>query len=573
MNPTLKRRRALVAASLSFFVLLTAVFAAPAFFTQKRGNARQQKNANTATTKKQPAALETKATKKDARTPPPSPAPKPDAPATTQEAREADAALGREITRLIEEGDFAQARWGVSVVSLRDGRVVYARDARRLFTPASNMKLFATAAALDLLGADYRWRTSVYAAAGPDAQGTIAGDLVLYGRGAPDLSSRVRKGAPEAHLSRLAEELKRRGVRRVRGGVVGDESYFRGETLGDGWQWNDVQWYYGAEVSALSIDDNEITLTLAPADKEGEQAKVRLTPPSDYVRVTNDMNMVKRGERSTIGITRTPDSNEVRVWGDFPSGASPYGVRLSVHRPALWAARLFRDALRARGIEVEGEARLRDARTRRETKEFDVEQSVELASVSSRPLVEVVRETNKKSLNLQAELLLRTIGAELGDKLAPLPDPQRARQRNADTAGLAVIGRWLKERAGVEAGELAMHDGSGLSRLNLVTPESFTRLLAWMAQTPSAGAFRASLPNRDGTLEYRLRNAGAAAERIHAKTGTLTYINSLSGYADTAGGEPLAFSIICNDETGRDSSVRILDAIAALIASHPDAKR
>lgn len=570
MNPTLKRRRALVAASLPVIVLLTAVFAAPDFFTQKRGNTREQKNANTATTKKQTTNVETK---KDARTTP-APTPKPAAAAvtTTQEVREADAALGREITRLIEEGDFAQARWGVSVVSLRDGRVLYARDAQRLFTPASNMKLFATAAALDLLGADYRWRTSVYAAAEPDAQGIITGDIVLYGRGAPDLSSRTRKGVPEAHLARLADELQRRGVRRVRGAVVGDETYFRGEALGDGWLWNDVQWYYGAEVSALTIDDNEITLTLAPAHKEDEPAQARLMPPSDYVRVVNDMNMVKRGERSTIGITRTPDSNEVRVWGDFPAGASAYSVRLSVHRPALWAASLFRDALRARGITVEGEARLRDSRTRREAKEFDVAQSVELASVMSRPLVEVVRETNKKSLNLQAELLLRTIGAELGDKLAPLPDPQRARPRNADAAGLAVVGRWLQERAGVETGALALHDGSGLSRLNLVTPETFTRLLAWMARTPSAGAFRASLPNRDGTLEYRLRNAGAAAARIHAKTGTLSYVNSLSGYADSADGEPLAFSIICNDETGRAPSARILDAIAALIASHPDAK-
>ncbi|HYY59192.1 MAG TPA: D-alanyl-D-alanine carboxypeptidase, partial [Pyrinomonadaceae bacterium] len=148
--------------------------------------------------------------------------------------------LANNIDRAINESEFASARWGIYVGSLRDGRVLYARNADRPITPASNMKVYTTAVALDLLGADYRWRTSVYAASAPDAGGTIAGDIILYGRGAPDFASETKRGRT-ASLGQLADDLYARGVRRVRGQVIGDESYFRGEALGDGWLWNDVQ--------------------------------------------------------------------------------------------------------------------------------------------------------------------------------------------------------------------------------------------------------------------------------------------------------------------------------------------
>ena len=439
------------------------------------------------------------------------------------------------------------------VASLRDGRAVYARDAERTFTPASNMKLYSTAVALDLLGADYRWRTSVYAASAPGAGGTIDGDIVLYGRGAPDLAARTSRGRPVAHLAELADALYRRGVRRVRGAVVGDESYFRGEPLGDGWLWSDVQWYYGAEVSALSIDDNEITLDITPAAKPDAPAELKLTPATDYVRIINDTLTRERTTPTTIGVTRGLSDNEVRVWGEFPAGGRGFGARLAVHRPAQWAAQLFRDALRARGIAVDGAARASDARVRA-AERLAPERAVELAAVTSRTLGEVARETNKASLNLQAELILRTLGKERGAD-APDPDPQKMRVRNDDVAGLAVVRRWL-EAAGVETSNLALHDGSGLSHLNLVTPAATVKLLSRMAASQRAAVFRDSLPvaGRSGTLRSRLR--GTTAERIVAKTGTLTHITSLSGYATAANGETLAFSILCNDATNLQQSAR-----------------
>ncbi|HEX7173904.1 MAG TPA: D-alanyl-D-alanine carboxypeptidase/D-alanyl-D-alanine-endopeptidase [Pyrinomonadaceae bacterium] len=483
---------------------------------------------------------------------------------TAEETRKGDAALTAELDRQIDERGPAAARWGISVVSLRDGRVLYERDAGRLFTPASVMKVYTTAVALDTLGADYRWRTSVYAVSAPTAGGTIEGDLVLYGRGAPDLTSRDTRAGP-SQLDELAEQLRRRGVRRVRGDVVGDESYFRGETLGEGWLWQDVQWYYGAEPSALTVDGNEITVSVAPGANTDDPVEVKTVPPTDYLRVTNDMRTVERGGRPRIGITRGLSSNDVRVWGEFPAGGPPYGVRLSVHRPALLAARLLRAALRSRGIEVAGEARSVDARVP-EDERLDSDRAVELAHVLSRTLGEVVRETNKESVNLDAELILRAVGRERGDT-APAADERRTRQRDTVVAGLAVVRRWL-EGAGLDTEPLALHDGSGLSRFDLVTPEATARLLAHISKTPSAAVFRDSLPvsGRDGTLQGRLRQADPP---IEAKTGTLVYVNGLAGYATTADGERLAFAIFCNDKTESQSSLRAIDAVALTLTRYP----
>ena len=264
---------------------------------------------------------------------------------------------------MIDDGELASARWGVSVVSLKDNRVVYERNGDKLFTPASNMKLFPTAVALEFLGADYRWRTSVYATTSPDAAGTVNGDLVLYGRGAPDLTAVARANAENRNsLDQLASDLYNRGVRRIRGNVIGDESYFRGNPLGDGWQWNDVQWYYGAEASALSINHNETSVNVLPPENRETPPVIRVGDSTGYVTVENKMVVGAAGERMTVGIQRGLSDNVVRVWGTFPSGSKGFGARLSVHKPALWAAKMFLDALKARGITVDGQALTRECK-------------------------------------------------------------------------------------------------------------------------------------------------------------------------------------------------------------------
>ncbi len=472
--------------------------------------------------------------------------------------------LGRRINSAIDESEFAAARWGISVVAMSDGTTLYQRDAGKLFTPASNMKIYTTGVALDLLGADYRWRTSVYAKTQPDESGTIRGDLTLYGRGAPDLSSRsqdVNKGS----LAKLADDLYGRGVRRVEGNLIGDDSYFRGDSLGDGWQWTDMQWYFGAEASALSVNENQIDVNLVPSSKTEEPPIAKTSDAENYVTVENRMVTGKQGVRTTIGLHRGLSDNNIQVWGEFAPGSKGFGARVSVHNPALWAAKMFLDQLETRGIAVAGQAQARDSR-HPQTQRFDPSQAVELAVATSQPLSEIAKKTNKESNNLYAELILRTLGRERGEMLG---HPQQiGRERGDDETGLAVIRLWLM-RAGISTDVIALHDGSGLSRLNLVTPESTVRLLLSLAKTASSQTFRQSLPisGRDGTLGGRLKTV---SDRVSAKTGSLTYSHSLSGYLTTAEGKQLAFSILCNDQTSRGNATHLIDQITALLAAFPD---
>jgi D-alanyl-D-alanine carboxypeptidase/D-alanyl-D-alanine-endopeptidase (penicillin-binding protein 4) len=472
--------------------------------------------------------------------------------------------LAGRIDNVINESELAAARWGISVISMSDGSTVYQRNGDKLFTPASNMKIYTTGVALDLLGADYRWHTSVYANAQPDHNGRISGDLIIYGRGAPDLVANS-KAENRGSLAKLADDLYARGVRSVSGNVIGDESYFRGDPLGDGWQWTDLQWYFGAEASALSINGNEIDVNFVPAGKTGEAPVVRTNDTENYVTVQNRMAAVERSGRPTIGVQRGLSDNNIEVWGEFAPGTKGFGARLSVHKPALWAAKLFVRALKTRGIQVDGQTLSRDSHLP-PSQRFDPSHSIELAFVESQPLSEVAKKTNKESINLYAELILRTLGRERGE-MAALPDAV-GRERGDDEAGLAVVRVWLA-RAGISTSHLALHDGSGLSRLDLVTPETSARLLLALSRTNAGRVFKESLPvaGRDGTLAGRLKTI---TDKVSAKTGSLTYDNSLSGYLTTSRGQLLAFSIMCNDQTGRGDSIQLIDQIVALLTAFPD---
>jgi len=471
--------------------------------------------------------------------------------------------LASRIDSVIDESN-GVARWGISVVSMVDGSKFYERDGDKLFTPASNMKIYTTGVALDLLGVDYRWRTSVYANSQPDASGRVNGDLILYGRGSPDLVADSKDG-DQGSLAKLADDLYARGVRRVSGNVIGDESYFRGNSLGDGWQWTDLQWYFGAEASALSVNGNEVDINFAPAGKAGEST-VRTSDTESYVTVQNRMSAAADSSvQPTIGVYRGLSDNNIEVWGEFAPGSKGFGARLSVHDPALWAAKLFGRALKTRGIQVDGQTLSRNSRVP-PSQRFDPSHSVELAFVQSQPMGEIAKKTNKESNNLFAELILRTLGRERGE-MSPSPNGM-GRERGDDESGLAVIRLWL-ERSGISTTHLALHDGSGLSRLDLVTPETSARFLLALSKTNVGPAFRESLPiaGHDGTLAGRLKTV---ANNVSAKTGSLTYDNSLSGYLTTSKGQLLAFSIMCNDQTGSVNSIRLIDQIVALLAANPD---
>jgi D-alanyl-D-alanine carboxypeptidase/D-alanyl-D-alanine-endopeptidase (penicillin-binding protein 4) len=456
--------------------------------------------------------------------------------------REEDVALAKKIDESIDKSEFANARWGVFVISLKDGRVLAARDAQKLFTPASVQKIVTSVVALDKLGADFRWQTRVFSKANIE-NGTLGGDLILYGQGAPDLS--------DEGIENLVSQLKSKGLQKVKGGIVGDESYFTGDAIGDGWAWNELQWYYGAEASALSINKNLVNVSLQ-AD-----GKPKVEPATDLVELSGTVAALQNGETESVGVKRGLGNNKIYVWGEGKN----LDARVAVENPALWSAKILKDALVKNGIEVEGDAKSADWKTENK---FDPEGAPPLASVESQTLGEIVRRMNKDSVNLYAELILRTLGKKFGAD-APDENPRARKTRGDDSAGTSVIKKWLAENGASFQETEAIKDGSGLSRLNFVTPETIGRALVAGNQIKAAEVFRNSLPvaGTDGTLRGRL---GGVSGKILGKTGSLMYVNSLAGYARRAD-ETLAFVILCNNETRKADSSVLIDRIAALLVN------
>jgi len=467
--------------------------------------------------------------------------------------------LRAEVKRLIDQPQFAPARWGIKVASLSSGRVIYEKSANELFMPASNMKLYTTAAALVRLGPNYRFITSLYSTAPPDASGAIKGDLILYGRGDPNISARFNAGNYTKPLEDLADRLIAAGIKRIEGDIIGDESYFKAERLGPGWEWDDLQWYYGAEVSALSIDDNSVDLTVEPAGEPGQPAVVTLGPENSYVTVINEVVTVKSGERRQIGIRRGLQDNRLEIWGTIPVNDPPFYRIIAVHDPAGFAASLLKSVLIRRGIAVSGSARSVGAR-QREKHPLDFSKLTELASLQSLPLSEIIKVINKVSQNLHAELLLRALGVLKGPG-----------DKDCAEAGVQVVKQFLAE-AGIDAKLLSIRDGSGLARQNLITPAATLQLLTFMSHHPYGDVFAASLPvaGVDGTLERRMKET-PAANNLHAKTGTLAYVSSLSGYLTTARGDKIAFSFMINNYTSSlKEATDVIDQVCALLAGYKE---
>lgn len=456
-----------------------------------------------------------------------------------------DVALAKKIDEIIDESALRNARWGIFVVSLKDGRVLAARDGRKLFNPASIQKTLTAIVALDKLGADFRWQTRVFAQNQIASDGVLDGDLTIYGEGAPDFD--------EAYLNDLVNQLQAKGLKQIKGNIIGDESYFKGDELGDGWTWNDLQWHYAAEASALTYRENQAGVY---TNGDGE-----LTASTDYLHVQNDLKPKEEGKKEAFGIKRGLADNEVYVWGNGEKASG----RLAVHNPALWTAKTFREVLEKKGIVVEGEAKSADWKTGNRPQ---IENMTELASVESKTLAEIVQRMNKRSVNIYAELILRTLGKKFGDT-APSDNLQLQEVRGDDSAGASVIKKFLTENK-VAAEEIQIHDGSGLSRLDFVTPEAFGRALIYAAQSNFAEVFKNSLPiaATDGTLGGRL---GKVKGDILAKTGSITYVNSLAGYANTEN-EVLAFVIIGNNITKKADSSAVIDAIATSLIKRPNEK-
>jgi len=497
-------------------------------------------------------------------------------------------ALRSDIESIIGQADFARAQWGVKVVSLATEKVLYAHNPEKYFSPASNTKLFTAALALNNLGPDYTIETSLYADRAPDTNGTLDSDLIIYGRGDPDFRAGLHSGDYRAALEPLAAALVKSGVKRINGDLIGDQSYFSGPPFGSGWEWDDFQWYYGAEVSALSINDNSLDLWVKPGPHVGAPARVQTGPATSVVTLMNRTTTVRPGGKRHIGVYRPVGENIIYVSGSMPMGDPGFVGYVAVHDPALLFASMLREVLAEHGVTVSGRTRSVDWKYR-EVAPIDKSKLKRLGSVFSRPLREIIKDTLKRSQNLYAQLLLLQVGAKLqservlsdsgnADRQAKNPNPVPL-QSNAvpqedepdvstEQYGLRAMKSFLQSIT--PAGSQLIEEGSGLAYRNEVSPDSIVNLLQYMSRHRYGDVFRESLPvaGVDGTLQSRMKGT-AAAGNLHAKTGTLAHVVTLSGYVTSVAGEPLVFSILLN---GTDSGSRIsgregVDKVAVLLAS------
>ena len=476
--------------------------------------------------------------------------------------RNVPSSLAESIDAYISQPRFAHAQWGIDVSSLDGGNTLYRRNADALFLPASNAKLYTSALALQTLGAVARFSTTLYTTAAPRADGTLTGDLVLYGGGDPSL------GNPEASpdwANRFAEALAARGARRIRGNLIADDTYFAGPLFGDGWEALDLQTDYGAQAGALGVRNNVVRVKAA---RDGARCcSMVVDPDHSGMRVVN-----LTGSTAPLGLYRPPGSDVLYATGSLRANQPRGSYALSVPDGALFAANLLRDALAQRGIALDGSAR---ALHWPEADATMANHPIEIASIASPPLSQLLMQMLKHSDNRYAQMLLQQVGVATA-RTGVCADRIEPPQTSAAWGSCAM--RAFLGRIGISNGEAMFNDGSGLSREDLVTPAATVKLLAWIARQPFANVLRDALPvaGIDGTLKYRMRD-GAATDNVQAKTGTLTHVYTLSGFVTDAAGERLAFSLMLNryqrptDAFGRNiqpSPQSDLDAIATMLAEH-----
>jgi D-alanyl-D-alanine carboxypeptidase/D-alanyl-D-alanine-endopeptidase (penicillin-binding protein 4) len=485
------------------------------------------------------------------------------APARTRDA------LAAHIDALVGQARFATASWGIKVVSLDTGRTLYARNADKLAVPASNAKLYTASLALDTFGSDHRIATSLYATAGADALGVLPGDLVLYGRGDPALGTDADGHATTAWADQLAAALAARGITRVRGALIADDTYFAGPPIGPGWEADDLQTDYATPASALSVQENTFTLRIDTA--HGSCCEATVDPAGAGVQVVDLGANPAPGDTTGIGLYRPPGSTQLFVYGGLSPGSAPRSYTLAVPDPALLAGNLLRDALARRGIAVDGGVRVTHWPQRDPA--LDGATRVHLADVASPPLADIVRHALKHSDNLYAQLMLLQVGAQTAAD-GTCADREQA-PPSTDDWGLCAL-RAMLRRIGIADDAALFEEGSGLSRKDLVTPSATVALLAWVRRQPFAAALYDALPvaGVDGTLRNRMHGT-AAAGNMRAKTGSLTYTYTLAGYVTDAAGEHLAFALMLDsyrrptDAGGHAPGPRAdLDAIATLLAGY-----
>lgn len=430
---------------------------------------------------------------------------------------------------IFNDPNFSNAHWGVLIQSLETGEYFYKRNENKLFMPASNLKLFTSSAGLVLLGDDYKFTTNIYKRGRMDGS-TLIGDIIVQGRGDPAISGRFYQNDVLKVFNDWADSLLELGIDEITGNIIGDDNEFDDQGLGEGWEWDYESHWYAAQSSAISFNDNCIDIVVT-ADALTEQSRIDINPYTKYAVIVNKVSVVKNDSVTSIDVYRERGTNVVTVFGTIRKSDS-LKTYVTVNNPTQYTMVVLKEVLESKGIVVGGFPLDVD----------DIPLPIDYNEISklfthySPNLKDIIKILNKNSQNFYAEQILKTIGLE---------------KENFGSAenGINVCNSVFQEM-GINPENMIMVDGSGLSRLNLVTPKQIVSLLNYMYQHKYYLPFYNSLPiaGVDGSLANRMKGT-KAENNIRAKTGFIGSVRSLSGYANTGDGEPVVFSIIANNFT------------------------
>jgi len=445
--------------------------------------------------------------------------------------------LAQRLDAILGDGQLASASAGVLVVRTASGEVVYEREPDRALMPASNMKIVTSLAALQYLGPAFRFTTTLCAEAAPNAQGWIVGDLYVRGSGDPTVT--------HEDLDTLAARLAALGVTRITGEVVADGSCFADPPLGRGWPASDETYAYSAQICGLSVDGNVVHAEATGGPEAGAPCALQLSPPSSHL--TLDPGCRTGGpDAGRPALLRRRAQNVLYTTGPVPAGGR-VSATVSMEAPDLYAAELLQQCLVERGLRVDGACR----------RGVTPPSAVPMAWHRSPPLRDLLAMMNVPSDNNMAESLLRALPLARGEP-------------GTGDEGTRILEEYLEE-VGVPTSPLRLSDGSGLSRLNLLTPRALVGLLVHAARSADLREpFVASLPvaGVDGTLRSRMLGT-AAAGRMRAKTGSLLGVCTLSGYVAGRDECELAVSLMMNNYTCAAAQVRELqDRACAALAEY-----
>ncbi len=444
------------------------------------------------------------------------------------------AGINEEVEKLLADSLFSGSSVGVSIIDITSDSAIYGWQADKYFTPASNLKLFTSAAALGILGPGFRFKTEFQYRGTINKRGRLEGDLIVVGGGDPLISGRSRPRVTEV-LELWADSLKARGIRGIKGRLIADNSFFAPPELGPGWSWDDLSYWYACPISALSFNDNCVDLKFLPGKKAGDPAIIKIDPVTDYISIQNNAVTLRSESSFTLDYYRSPDDNKVTFFGGISlsdtAGEKDY---VSIYRPELYTLSVFNDILMSKGIKTSNKFCALEDLDSEGIAKYNKEDYRQLFEWRSDSLGAILKVINTNSQNLFAEQMLKTLGAIKEGK-------------GTFKSGVLAVQAYL-DSIGITGRDIMMYDGSGLSYMNAVKPEAITKLLASISRAPYFELFYESLANpaKDKAARNRLKD-NPDRGNVRAKSGNIAGVSTFSGYVKgPKSGHLLAFSIMIN---------------------------